>query len=416
MDRRFLTILLALALLAGFGISKVFAHGEAGDEPFLKNMTTAFYDVSVSPLEIEVGQPVTVTGKVKVLETWPHTLETPEIAAIVPVVPGPVFVLKDRRINDQPSVGSFFAEKGGIYDFKMVLLGREPGQWHVHPGIAISGTGTLVGPGSWVTVKPSAKKFEFPVTLLNGETIELNTYGGQFVWWWSFAGFLLGVAWMVYWTFTKRTVTNLAVTAQLPVNDDGPDIGLITPRDHMWMNILAGITVAMLIIGWTYAATSYPVRWPQQTDWITPKPISSGPTMAEVSTTDGATFDEATDTLTMKIQVKNVADSAIDVNRLIVGMATFVTGGEQEQAKAGPSEYVGALEVEPQGAIPSGETKDLTLTVSNPIFSTARLIPLNDPQQFVAGVLRFENAQGEQQLVTIRSSVMPTKFRGQFLP
>ena len=270
MDRKLLTILMTLTLVVTVSVSKVFAHGEAGDEPFLKNMTTAFYDVSVSPTEIEVGQPVTVTGTVKILETWPHTLEAPELAAIVPVVPGPVFVMKDRTINDQASVGSFFAEKGGIYQFKMTLLGKEPGKWHVHPGMAISGTGTLVGPGEWVNVKPSATKFEFPVTLLNGQTVELNTYGGQFVWWWSFAGFLLGMAWMVYWTFTKRTVTNLAVTMQLPVNDDGPDIGLITPRDHMWMNVIAGLTIALLIVGWTYSATQYPVRWPQQTDWITP--------------------------------------------------------------------------------------------------------------------------------------------------
>jgi len=192
-----------------------------------------------------------------------------------------LFAMKDRTINGQPAVGSFFAEKGGIYEFKMTLLGKEPGKWHVHPGIAISGTGTLVGPGDWVTVK-NVGKFEFPVTLLNGQTVELGTYGGQFVWWWSFVGFLLGMAWMVYWTFTKRTVTNLAVTMQLPVNDDAPDIGLITPRDHMWMNIIAGLTVLLLIIGWTYAATSYPVRWPQQTDWIRPAHISSGPVMAEV--------------------------------------------------------------------------------------------------------------------------------------
>ena len=39
----------------------------------------------------------------------------------------------------------------------------------------------------------------------------------------------------------KRTVTRLAVTLQFPVNDDAPDIGLITPRDHMWMNLLAGV-------------------------------------------------------------------------------------------------------------------------------------------------------------------------------
>src|SRR5215204_6779941 len=115
MDRRFLTIFMAVAFMAIVSVPKVFAHGEAGDEPFLKNMTTAFYDVSVSPTEIEVGQPVIVTGTVKILETWPHTLDTPDIAAVVPVVPGPVFVMKDRTINDQPAVGSFFVEKGGIY-------------------------------------------------------------------------------------------------------------------------------------------------------------------------------------------------------------------------------------------------------------------------------------------------------------
>jgi methane/ammonia monooxygenase subunit B len=415
MDKQLVRIFLAFVLSFTTSVTKVFAHGEAGDEPFLKNMTTAFYDVSVTPSEVEIGQPVTVTGKVKVLETWPHTLEAPDIAAIVPVVPGPVFALKERYINDQASVGSFFAEKGGIYEFKMTLLGKEPGQWHVHPGIAISGTGTLVGPGDWVTVKPGGK-FEFPVTLLDGKTIELSTYGGQFVWWWSFVGFLLGMAWMVYWTFTKRTVTNLAVTAQLPVNDDAPDIGLITPRDHMWMNIIAGLTVALLIIGWTYAATSYPVRWPQQTDWITPRHISSGPTMAEVNTTDRATYDDATDTLTMKVQVKNVADSAITLHRVIIGLATFVSGGEAEQAKAGPREFVGPLQVEPAGSIAPGETKDLTLTISSKIFSTVRLIPLNDPQQFLGSVLQFQSDQGAQQLVTVRAGVIPTKFRGSFLP
>ena len=70
---------------------------------------------------------------------------------------------------------------------------------------------------------------------------------------------------MLYWTVPKRTVTRLAVTLQLPINDDAPDIGLITPRDHLWMDVLAGITILMLIVGWVYMAAKYPVRLPQQT-------------------------------------------------------------------------------------------------------------------------------------------------------
>ena len=137
--------------------------------------------------------------------------------------------------------------------------------------------------------------------------------------------------------------------------------------------------------------------------------------MAETRT-NGATYDDATDTLTMKVQVKNVAASALTLNRVVIGMATFVPGGEAEQAKAGPRDFVGPLKVEPADPIAPGETKDLTVTITSSIFSTARLIPLKDPQQFVAALLRFENTKGGQQLVPVRSGVVPTIFRGQFLP
>ncbi len=415
MFKRLLLTAVALAVAALFGAPRVYAHGEAGDEPFLKDLTAAFYDVKIAPTQIQVGEPVTITGTVRILETWPYTLDPPQTAYVTPVVPGPVFALKERTINGQDAPGSFFVEKGGIYQFRMVILGRNPGRWHVHPGIAVQGTGTLIGPGEWVSVAPGAGKFTFPVTLLSGRTIDLNSYEGGFVWWWSFAGFLLGVVWMLYWTLSKRTVTNLAVTIQLGPNDDAPDIGLITPRDHMWMNVIAGLAVAMLIIGWTYAATTYPVRLPQQTAWFTPKFVSSGDKMAEVQP-EGATYDDGTDTLLMKIKAKNITSSPITLKQYVMAMATFVNGGLDEQAKAGPRDYVGQLEVEPNGPIAPGDTKELTLKMTSPVFSDERLIPLRDPQQFIAGLLRFENAQGSQQMVVARSSVIPTQFRAQYLP
>jgi methane/ammonia monooxygenase subunit B len=411
-------LLVALAIFAvvlGYSTPKAFAHGEAGDEPFLKDLTTAFYDVKIAPTEIQVGQPVTITGTVRVLETWPYTLDPPNKAYITPVVPGPVFALQDRTVNGQPAPGSFFVERGGIYQFKMVILGRDPGRWHVHPGIAVEGTGTLIGPGEWVTVQPSAARFDFPLTLLSGQTINLNSYKGGFVWWWSFAGFLIGVAWMLYWTLTKRTVTNLAVTIQLPVNDDAPDIGLITPRDHMWMNVLAGLTVVMLVVGWTYIGIKYPVRLPQQTDWFAPKFISSGEKMAEVEP-GGATYDDGTDTLVMKATVKNIGTSPITVRQYIMAMATFVNGGADEQATAGPHDYVGQLDVEPNTPIAPGESKEVTLKVTSPVMAEERLIPLRDPQQFIAGLLRFQDASGKQEMVVMRSNVIPTQFRSQYLP
>jgi methane/ammonia monooxygenase subunit B len=403
---------IVLSLLCARG---AFAHGEAADEPFLKDLTVAFYDVHIAPTAVKVGEPVTITGALKILETWPYTLDPPQTAYITPVVPGPVFVLTDRVINGDPAFGSIFVDKGGIYRFKMVMRGRNPGRWHVHPGIAIQGTGTLIGPGEWVTIERAAQPFKLDVTLLDGKTVDLEHYGGSFVWWWSFAGFLIGIAWMIYWTVPKRTVTRLAVTSQLPVNDDAPDIGLITPRDHFWMDILAGLTILMLVGGWVYMAVKYPVRLPQQTDRFAPQAAAPSTHLADARSL-GATYDEGSDTLLINLEVKNTASKPIMLKQYIMAMASFVNGGKVEQVAAGPSDYVGQLAVEPNSAIGPGATRRVTLKMTSDVFKEERLIPLHDPQQLIAGLLRFQDSGGGEDMVTVKSVLVPTEFRGQYLP
>ena len=157
------------------------------------------------------------------------------------------------------------------------------------------------------------------------------------------------------------------------------------------------------------------MRLPQQTDWFAPKFISSGDKMAEVHP-NGATWDDATDTLIMNLQVSNVGANPVSIRQYIMAMATFVNGGAEELAKAGPRDFVGQLEVEPGAPIAAGETKDVTLKISSKILSDERLVPTRDPQQFIAGLLRFENSQGNQQLLVVRSAVVPTQFRSQYLP
>jgi methane/ammonia monooxygenase subunit B len=405
----------ALLLLTASYAPRAFAHGEAADEPFLKDLTVAFYDVHISPTSIKVGEPVTITGAVKILETWPYTLDPPQTAYITPVVPGPVFVLADREINGTTAPGSILVEKGGTYHFKMVVEGRDPGNWHVHPGIAIQGTGTLIGPGEWVTVAPAAAPFKMDVTLLSGQTVNLEHYGGSFVWWWSFAGFVIGVIWMIYWTVPKRTVTRLAVTSQLPVNDDAPDIGLITPRDHMWMDVLAGATIAMLVVGWIYMAVKYPVRLPQQTVRFTPKVIDPATHSAQVISADSI-YDDQTDTLVIKLAVKNMGTTPLSLKQYIMAMTTFVNGEKDAQDKAGPAHYVGRMQVEPDTPIEPGQAAKVQLKISSPLFDEERLIPLHDPQERIAGLLRFTDARGHEDFVTLQSDLVPTEFRPQYLP
>ena len=417
--RKWFAISIPAILLLCLSVGSASAHGEAADEPFLKDLTVAFYNVHVSPTEIRVGDPVTVTGSLKILETWPYTLDPPQTAYITPVVPGPVFALVDRVINGQPAFGSITVERGGTYSFKMVMRGRNPGHWHVHPGIAIQGTGTLIGPGEWVTVEPSATPFKLNVMLLNGQTVDLEHFGGSFVWWWSLAGFIIGLVWMIYWTVPKRTVTRLAVTSQLGANDDAPDIGLITPEDHKWMNVLAGITIAMLVVGWVWMAAKYPVRLPQQTDRFAPEVETQKYHLAQVTpagSPNNATYDEKTDTLTINLDVKNLGGSPITPKQYSMAMASFVNGSEQERADAGPRDFVGQLQVEPPGPIAAGQTRRITLKMASPVFDEERLIPLHDPQQLIAGLLAFQDGAGREEMVTVKSVLVPTEFKPQYLP
>jgi Monooxygenase subunit B protein len=181
------------------------------------------------------------------------------------------------------------------------------------------------------------------------------------------------------------------------------------------MNLLAGISLVFLIAGWIYATNEAPIRLPQQTVWLNPKPLSSGDNLAEAKSLS-ATYDDATRTLVMKVNVKNVSNAPITLTAYNTGMAAFVNGGEAEMAKAGPRDFVGHLGVDPNGPIAAGETKELTLKITSDIFNTERIIPLRDPLQFTSGLLRFSKEGGGEQLVLLNSNVVPTGYTAKYMP
>jgi methane/ammonia monooxygenase subunit B len=418
---RLISWLTGLLLIAGTlcGAPKAFAHGEAADEPFLKDMTVAFYDTHISPTQLKVGEPVTITGSVKVLPIWPFTLDPPNTAYISPVIPGPVFVLVDRTVNGVPMIGSINIQRDGIYNYTMKMIAREPGRWHVHPGFAVEGTGTLIGPGLWVNVAPSEKPFAFNVQLLNGKTVDLETLGGAGVWWWPFAGLILGVAWMVYWTVPlpirpdRRTVHNLAVTVQLPTWDQGRDFGLVTEQDHRISTWIAVATLALLIVGWIHIEIAYPLRLKQQTDRFAPPQ----PDVTEMAKVLGSSsiYDPSTHTLTLNMDLKNIGSTPITIKQFSMAMMSFVKGDKEALENAGPPDYVAPLEVEGSNPIPAGQTAKITLKMSSDMMEDERLIPLNDPQEVIGGLLFVEDANGTQSSVTVRSELVPTAFTQRYL-
>src|SRR3984893_6186920 len=204
--RLLISVLLAVVALVLTAVVAS-AHGENAQEGFLRMETVAFSNVAFTKDTIKQGEDVTITGKATLLDTWPKTLGEPTTGFVNITAPGPVMLMKDRQVNGMAAPDAIFVKKGNTYDFKLTLTGRQPGRWHVHPTFAVEGAGTLIGPGQWITVQDTGG-FTNNLTLLNGQTVNLETYGiGQltiFHW----LGFALGAVGILFWTVPRVGVAN----------------------------------------------------------------------------------------------------------------------------------------------------------------------------------------------------------------
>src|ERR1700687_3590334 len=176
-----------------------YAHGENAQEGFLRMETVACSNVTFSKDTLKQGEDVTITGKATLLDTWPKTLGEPSTGFVNVTAPGPVLLMKNRLVNGMSAPDAIFVKKGNTYDFKLTLAGRQPGRWHVHPTFAVEGAGTLIGPGQWITVQDNGG-FSNDLTLLNGQTVNLETYGIEQLSIFQWLGFGLRMAWIVCWS------------------------------------------------------------------------------------------------------------------------------------------------------------------------------------------------------------------------
>jgi len=388
-----LALILGLIFTLGMG-GVAFAHGERAQEGFLRMRTVAWQDVQFSSSNVKQGERLVITGRVKVLESWPQTLEAPQLGYVNVTASGPHFVMKERTINGHPAPASFSLEKGGVYEFQMALEGRTPGYWHVHPTLYVLHTGGLVGPGQWTTVAAVPGGYQNKVTLLDGKTIDLDTYATPWVFWFSFAGLILGVWWMLWWTLKHRTVTNLAVTSQIPLNDPGEDIGLITKADHKTSTLIAVITVVLLAFGWFFMDWNWPTRIPQQVLRFTPPALAEPAQFAQVKGAR-ATYDPRSDIVVIEAQVANTGSQPMQ----LVGFTTSNLSFEQAKQITG----------EP-AVVKPGQTTPVKITIRDKVWPEDRLIPLDKPQMGIGGLLVFESG-GKQNAVTTEAPVRPTTFR-----
>ncbi|MGH3713859.1 MAG: methane monooxygenase/ammonia monooxygenase subunit B [Micromonosporaceae bacterium] len=379
-----------VAILAG--PAPAYAHGEQTQEAFLRCSTVLLYDVAFSDTDVNVGDEVTITGKVRVMNAWPdHTIPAPEIGFLSIIAPGPVFAVRDRQLSGAFTPQSVKIHKGQTFPFTVTVVAREEGHWHVHPSFAVEGTGTLVGRGEWIDVGPG--EFDNTAVLPGGDEIDLTTYGTGRVVGWHVIALVIGIAWLVFWL--RRPVL-----ARLGVVSAGGGGTLTEGRDvKVGLGFVALIAV-VLAGGYVYSvSTAASDPMPLQVARVAPESEPAAEPLVESEVTRAEYVAEAK-TLTLTVRVHNTSGAPVTLSSLQVAEEYLIPEGTK--AAGG----VPALRID-AGTVAAGEEKQVTVVVDAERLIERNLLPLQEPQVRITGLLFFTDSAGHRQVSEVDEVTSP---------
>lgn len=405
---RTLLVGLALVLLAGDAL----AHGERAQLASMRMRTVHWFDTKVEPLNVKVGDIVTVTGKLVTSEWWPKHM--PSIAETVYLnigVPGPTFLRLHSEVNGVPMMRSTAFPLGKVYEYKTVLRARIAGRYHVHPILNVKDAGSLVSKGTWLEVaeNDSDTPFVNEITTLPGDTINLETYGLKGVFTWHLIWIAMGVAYLLYWLIRKE----LFIPRFIRVRELGQDRAneIMTKKDFVVSSLFFTGTLALILGGYFWAEHKYPITIPLQTGLVNVEPIDI-PTGGLTVDVDHATYDLAGRSLSMQFTMTNNSDSPLRIAEFLTANIRFLNPeinegeiyeGEEMVSKDGLTASVDVIQ--------PGQTVEVELVASDALWEQYRMTGLiHDPDSRFAGMIFYYDENGERFFQEVGGAVLPNFF------
>jgi len=359
--------------------------------------TIMWYDVQWSTDRIRVGEEMTITGKFHLFEEWPVQVVPPPTEAWVNVsVPGPQLIRKATYLNGVPLVSTVGLELGRDYEFKIVLQGRQPGSYHLHPMVNVKGGGPVVGPGQWVIVEGDVSSFSNPVTTLTGQTIDLETYGLGRVVGWHLITIVLAIAWLGFWLVPRPFLGRLLLV------ENGAEDELISDRDRRvgWAFLVVAV---LLVVGGYYTTnTAYSVTIPLQSARVNVSPLEQPPRVVEANV-ERSTYAVTTRTFTMDVRVTNKGSQPIRLGELTTANIRFLNPALFSNAEH-------RLVVEPADPINPGETKTIRAVATDAVWETERLTMAYDPENRFAALLMFFDMEGGRRIIAVGGGPVIPKY------
>ncbi|SJM89293.1 Particulate methane monooxygenase alpha subunit [Crenothrix polyspora] len=386
-------------------LQPVMAHGEKNLEPYVRMRTVQWYDVQWSKQKFNVNDEVVVTGKFHVAEDWPISVPRPDAAFLNISTPGPVLIRTERYLNGKPYMNSVALQPGGDYDFKVVLKGRLPGRYHIHPFFNLKDAGQVMGPGSWLDIAGDASDFTNNVQTINGELVDMETFGlGNGIFWHSFWT-LLGTAWLLWWVRRPLFIERYRML-QAGLEDE-----LVTPLDrNIGKAIVIGVPVLVFMF-YTMTMNKYPKAIPLQAslDQILPLSAQVNAGVVDVETVR-TEYRVPKRSMTVSLKIKNGSDKPIQIGEFATGGVRFLNqsvpahdlnNAESVIAKEG-------LILDNPVPIQPGEQRTVLMTAGDALWESEKLDGLiNDADSRIGGLVFFFDSEGERYISSITSAVIP---------
>jgi len=387
-------------------IQTVMAHGEKALEPFIRMRTIQWYDVQWDKQKFNVNDEVSVSGKFHVAEDWPVSVPKPEASFLNISTPGPVLIRTERYLNGKPWMNSVALQPGGDYNFKIVLKGRLPGRYHIHPFFNLKDAGQVMGPGVWLDITGSPSDFSNQAKTINGELVDMETFGlGNGIFWHSFWG-LLATAWLLWWLRRPLFIPRYRML-QAGLEDE-----LITSNDRLIAKgILIGVPVLVLAIN-AMTISRYPNTIPLQAslDQILPLSAQVNAGVVDVETLK-AEYRIPERSMTFTVKVNNRSENPLQIGEFATANVHFLNKDLRAAYQGDPNSLTApeGLSLDNAAPIQPGEQRTMTITASDAFWETEKLDGLiRDADSRIGGLLfLYDSVTAERYISSITAAVIP---------
>jgi len=392
--------------LYSLNIQTAMAHGEKALEPFIRMRTIQWYDVQWDKQKFNVNDEVSVSGKFHVAEDWPVSVPKPEASFLNISTPGPVLIRTERYLNGKPWMNSVALQPGGDYNFKIVLKGRLPGRYHIHPFFNLKDAGQVMGPGVWLDITGSPSDFSNPVKTINGELVDMETFGlGNGIFWHSFWG-LLATAWLLWWVRRPLFIPRYRML-QAGLEDE-----LVTSNDRLIAKgILIGVPVLVLAIN-AMTISRYPNTIPLQAslDQILPLSAQVNAGVVDVETLK-AEYRIPERAMTFTVKVNNRSENPLQIGEFSTANVHFLNKDLQAAYQGDPNSLTApeGLSLDNAAPIQPGEQRTMTITASDAFWETEKLDGLiRDADSRIGGLLfLYDTVTAARYISSITAAVIP---------